>query len=249
MSQQTRQSRLRGTAARLYERGRDFIDDWHYVLTSTRHEQWLARQHELIAIGKKWVENERQSTGQYRLSQPPPAITVRTVSFQRCACRLSGFDTDHLGVSWSEALLADARAVAISYAIGDYDRQIHVFAHYSDDVGRRVELSFGNEWNIEGLMNVFVDLTLLHGGIWFDQLSIPQTEAEIAEHLQRIPDIYRCLPVVVLLPNAPCGCLANAVVDYTAGRDNDSGPNVVSQYLKCLHAFPVSIVSTQRVLR
>ena len=99
-------------------------------------------------------------------------------------------------------------AVAVSYAIGDFGRAKHTIGHSADDYERPIILEFGKEWDIPGMIDLFAKISAEKSAIWIDQLSILQdNEAEITRQLQRIPEIFSTLEVVVLIPNEPL-CLS-----------------------------------------
>lgn len=168
--------------------------------------------------------------------------------FSRCSSRGEAYSTDHLKLETFERPVEPGQAIALSYGIGDFNRQYHLFGHVSGDESEPVRLEFGGEWELEGLMNALVALSEKHGAIWLDQLSIPQDEASKDFHLQRMPQIYRMFEVVVLLPNAPCPCLEEALTAWTArrawawqeGAAADGDFNLVAVAGTCLNAFPVS---------
>jgi hypothetical protein len=176
-----------------------------------------------------------------------PDLQVLVHCFSWCCCRSEIFSADHLKVRTLNRPVEPGQAVALSYAIGDFDRQKHLFG-YVDGLESELELvrlEFGGEWEIPELMNALVTLSEKHGAIWFDQLSIPQDPASITLHLQNMPWIYRELEVVVLLPNAPCPCLADKFYSWQsdglyahAHGDGDFNTDIVAE--KCLNAFPVS---------
>jgi hypothetical protein len=93
-------------------------------------------------------------------------------------------------------------------------------------------------------MKALVELSESHGAIWMDQLSIPQDTASIAINLQNMPQIYRTLDVVVLLPDALCSCLKDVVDLYDAEHSSVMSENgsldVAAIVGVCLNAFPVS---------
>jgi hypothetical protein len=164
-------------------------------------------------------------------------------SFSWCTCRSETFSTDHIKLKTSRRSLGSGHAVALSYGIGDFDRQKHLFGHLDRLDSAWVRLEFGGEWEIQGLMNVLVALSDKHGAIWLDQLSIPQDPVSLAIHLQNMPRVYNMLEVVVLLPNAPCPCLNEALESWAADgswawKDGDFHISAVAG--ACLNAFPVS---------
>lgn len=139
--------------------------------------------------------------------------------------------------------LEPGQAVALSYGIGDFDRENHLFGHFAGLVDRHFTLTFGSEWDVELLMDALMVLSQKHDALWLDQLSIPQDETSIRSHLQNMPQIYHKLEVVILLPNAPCACLAAAFKVWKAKglyTWTDGDFNITAVASNCLNAFPVS---------
>jgi hypothetical protein len=176
-----------------------------------------------------------------------PELQVLVHCFSRCYCRSNTFSADHIKVKTLNHPVESGQAVALSYGIGDFDRQKHLFGHVDgpEPEPELVRLEFGGEWEIQGFMDALVTLSEKHGAIWFDQLSIPQDPASITLHLQNMPRIYREFEVVVLLPNAPCPCLADAFDSwqsdglYTANYLNGDF-DIYAVARRCRNAFPVS---------
>jgi hypothetical protein len=164
-----------------------------------------------------------------------------------CSCLREEFPAPHVAVrSWIQSV-ATGQAIAVSYGIGDFDRAKHIFGHVDNGLTtQQVELQFGGEWDIDQVMKALVELSESHGAIWMDQLSIPQDTASIATNLQNMPQIYRTLDVVVLLPDALYSCLKDIVDLYDAGHSDSSvtsenGSLDVSAVVGgCLNAFLVS---------
>ena len=180
-------------------------------------------------------------------SPPKPAQLVKNVpvsSFEWCDCGDTAYDVAHLRVRTAEIALQSGKAIAISYGIGDFDRNMHAFGHMEDEISRPVRLTFGAEWNITNLKTTLVKLSEQYGAIWFDQLSIPQDPDLISLHLQSMPEIYRTFEVVILWPTAPCACLKERVNAYRAGdpylTDGDGDLKQLRIWHSCLHAIPVS---------
>ena len=144
--------------------------------------------------------------------------------------------------------LESTSAVAVSYAIGDFERAKHVVGHRSDDTNNLYSLELGNEWNVPDFRKALVELSTARDGFWFDQISITQTPTEIARMLPQISRIYSTLKVVILLPNAPCLCLGAAVSAYHAGKDfvatQEYGVagdfDLFNVHERCVNACPVS---------
>lgn len=131
------------------------------------------------------------------------------------------------------------QATAISYGIGDFDRQKHLLGHFDEPTREPISLELGGEWDVEGVMKSLVALSKEHRAIWLDQLSMPQDPVSISIHLQKMPQVYREFEVVILLPNAPCPCLKDAFESWTMGGTNGDF-NLQDAETKCLNAFPVS---------
>jgi len=125
-------------------------------------------------------------------SDIPQFVKQSAVSrFSWCGCGTTIYDEAHLKIQTTNVLLEPGQAAAISYGIGDFGRQLHVFGHRESDEIEPVRLMFGGEWDISNLKSSLVNLSEQHGAIWFDQLSIPQDPALIPIHLQNVPEIYR----------------------------------------------------------
>jgi hypothetical protein len=176
-----------------------------------------------------------------------PDLQVLVHCFSWCCCRSEIFSADHIKVKTLNRPVEPGQAIALSYGIGDFDRKKHLFGHVDgpEPEPALVRLEFGGEWEIQGLMDALVTLSEDHGAIWFDQLSIPQDPASITLHLRNMPRIYREFEVVVLLPNAPCPCLADAFDSWQSDglytRDFLDGDfDIDGLAKKCLNAVPVS---------
>jgi hypothetical protein len=172
-----------------------------------------------------------------------PDLEVLVHCFSWCSCGSETYPADHLKLRTFKRSVKPRQAVALSYGMGDFDRQKHLFGHIDGRESESVILEFGGEWEIEGLMGALVALSEKHGAVWLDQLSIPQDTVSIALHLQNMPQIYRGFEVLVLLPNAPCPCLKDAFDSWTsegshAQEDGDFSRRRVAG--ECLNAFPVS---------
>ena len=167
--------------------------------------------------------------------------TIRINRFVICGCQSSRFSTKHIALETWDVELNNAKAAALSYAVGDYDRDLHIIGHYKGAPTRTVNLSLGAEWNVDDLLTSLNDLSKKYEGLWLDQLSLPKDNRVIVRYLQSMPTIYRTLDVVVLFPNAPCPCLARGV---RAGRlprwpiAFDLAKK--SKARACINAFPVS---------
>ena len=181
------------------------------------------------------------------LSIPPGYIPQVTVScFNWCGCKSEIHGEAHLSIRTSSVPIFSAgRAIAISYAIGDFDREHHVFGHYDSDATTLVCLQLGAEWSIPDFKTSLVKLSESYGHIWLDQLSVPQHPELIALYLQIIPYIYRNLEVVILWPTAPCPCLETCIQAYKNGDQKfTSAQNGDLAFLEilegCFNSMPVS---------
>lgn len=183
-------------------------------------------------------------TTQKRDTSNDLVLKVPVHHFSWCFCHDQGSGHAHLKLHTSEQNVEPGKAIALSYGMGDFDRKVHVFGHSDEPPYEPIRLTFGPEWDVPQLMSTFVFLSNAHGAIWFDQLSIPQEEAQIPIHLQNMPNIYHFFEVVILLPNAPCPCLKSAVDSWSAGEavytDNKGDFSVLKVASQCLNAFPIS---------
>lgn len=172
-------------------------------------------------------------------------LSLPVHSFSWCMCSDGEFPVHHVKVrTWIQPIIS-GQAIALTYGIGDFGREKHLFGHVDDSLSmQQVRLEFGAEWDIQQIMKALIDLSETHDAIWMDQLSIPQEPVSIAFNLQNIPQIYRTLDVVILLPDALCSCLREVVEAYDTGNSSYTNANgdldldlVVGS---CLNAFPVS---------
>ncbi|KPI38312.1 uncharacterized protein AB675_12061 [Cyphellophora attinorum] len=125
--------------------------------------------------------------------------SVPVSTFSWCECGDAQYGSKHIQVKQKHVSLHPGNAAAISYGIGDFDRFAHLFGHHEPDqdgTTQPLELTFGGEWSVADLSKAFVDLSIEHGALWFDQLSIPQDPELIPIHLQNIPNIYRAFEVI-----------------------------------------------------
>lgn len=171
-------------------------------------------------------------------------LRVLVHRFSWCSCRSETFLADHIKLESFMRPLEPGQAVALSYGIGDFDREKHVFGHVSGLESEPVRLEFGAEWEISDLMNALAALSEKHCAIWFDQLSIPQDPTSIAIHLQNMPQVYRTLEVVILLPNAPCPCLKEALHSWATDglwtSPDDGDFHIHEVVSRCVNAVPIS---------
>lgn len=141
-------------------------------------------------------------------------FTIRVSHLELCvspACPFESPAHQHLVVRTQTVQLAQEAAVAISYAWGKFNRQKRVIGHHPD--GSPVEMVLGVEWEgpdfVTALHNICEETSR---PCWIDQLSIMQNDDEdVKKTLARIPDVYRTLHVVALLPGPMCECKAERV--------------------------------------
>lgn len=173
-----------------------------------------------------------------------PDLKVRLHHFSWCLCGNDSFPAEHVKLETMKRPLKPGHAIALSYAIGDFDREENVFGHRGDPDLQSSRLEFGGEWEIRALMKALVDLSEAHGAIWIDQLSITQDSASITIHQQAMPRIYCTLEVQILLPNAPCLCLQEALHSYDLGdvqyADDDGEFDTLHVWDWCLNAFTIT---------
>jgi hypothetical protein len=182
-----------------------------------------------------------------------PGLEVLVHRFSWCSCGSESHSANHIKLETFKRPVKPGQAVALSYGIGDFDRQKHLFGHVDGLESELVRLEFGGEWDIERLTGALVALSGKHGAVWLDQLSIPQDPASITLHLQNMPQIYCGFAIVVLLPNGPCRCLQDAFNSWNAEVLQDlrhpAGPqgspaledfDIRRITSKCFNAFPVS---------
>jgi len=172
-----------------------------------------------------------------------PDLEVLVHRFSWCFCGSEIHSAGHIKLRTFKRPVKSGKAVALSYGLGDFDRQKHIFGHVDGLESELVTLEFGGEWEIEGLASAMVALSKKHGAVWLDQLSIPQDQASIKLHLPDMPRIYSSFEVVILLPNSPCSCLKDAFDSWnsTGSQSRSDGDfHIDGTSAKCLNAFPVS---------
>jgi hypothetical protein len=140
-----------------------------------------------------------------------PDLQLLVHCFSWCCCRSEIFSADHIKVKTLNSPVEPGQAIALSYGIGDFGREKHLFGHVDrpEPEPALVRLEFGGEWEIQGLMNALVTLSEKHGAIWFDQLSIPQDPASITlyRHFRTARLRKRTYSSGVLWPPEPMGLL------------------------------------------
>lgn len=70
------------------------------------------------------------------------------------------------------------------------------------------------EWDVNNMMFRLVEISQAGKWCWIDQVCNEQEEDEIRKTLEKIPTIYRTLPVIALLPGSLCKCLTTAYPGY-----------------------------------
>ncbi|KAF3222551.1 hypothetical protein TWF679_006021 [Orbilia oligospora] len=138
----------------------------------------------------------------------------------------------HVAVSWTKVQINEIDGTAISYTWGDFDRENLIIGHWEEDPMRAVAMNLGTEWDVEDLIDRLVEISAVKGNLWMDQLCAPQREDYAKEILPKIPDIFRSMEVVVLMPGARCTCLEKVVDKLKGGA---KAGDVVEKWLgtKC----------------
>jgi hypothetical protein len=95
-----------------------------------------------------------------------PVLSLPVHHFAWCRCSDDRFAAEHVRIQTFERPVQSGQAVAVSYGIGDFDRLPRSFGHNDALQKQPVELVFGGEWDIHGLMEAFVALSDNHGAIW-----------------------------------------------------------------------------------
>ena len=122
-------------------------------------------------------------------------------------------DRNHLLIESATIELQNVNARAVSYIWGIWHREKRCIGHFSN--GELVTMELGVDWDLDGFISSLHQLChdLDSSGndytrpLWIDQLSIKQSsEEEIRETIANIPDIYRTLEVVMLMPGGHCCC-------------------------------------------
>lgn len=164
----------------------------------------------------------------------------RVSKFAFCHWGNSAYRDKHLAVRTFTIQLQSDTAAAISYGIGDFDRRSVLVGHRENNPAEAVRVTLGGEWIGADFVAALVMLSDRRDGLWFDQLSIPQTPEEIVRHLQNVPDIYATLEVVILLPHSPCPCLEEAMRSFGAGGTSDDTKFDLFRHvvLQCPIAWP-----------
>jgi hypothetical protein len=152
-----------------------------------------------------------------RFDHPLDRNFLRIAKLQWChdlACNIAGHLSLHVKVEYDIVKIANSSAIAISYTWGSFDRADVIIGH--DAAGNVIRVNLGSEWEVQETINTLVELCLdngerqgpQHAAVWMDQLCTKQDDAnDIRETLASIPDIYRALEVVILMPGSRCRCL------------------------------------------
>jgi hypothetical protein len=199
---------------------------------------------EFVDLPEETMSQPFLSTSCITAAPQAQVLNVLVHSFSWCFCGHIDFPVHHIKVkTWMQPVVT-GQAVALTYGIGDFDRNKHIFGHVENVPAVQVKLVFGSEWDIQQIMTALVELSETHSAIWMDQLSIPQDAVSIAVNLQNMPQIYRTFDVVVLLPDALCSCLKEITDLYETGHpplaDKNGDLNISLVVSVCLNAFPVS---------
>jgi hypothetical protein len=160
--------------------------------------------------------------------------------FSWCNCNDESYPRRHLKISMKKVRLGQGKAAAISYAVGDFDRRLHVFGHTNDPLSTAIELTFGGEWEVFDLQASLVKLSDKYGSLWLDQLSISPIAPSIAAELESIPVIYSTFEVVIMLPTAPCPCLKVALRACQGQIDQGENLDITDIPDACFNASPIS---------
>lgn len=170
-----------------------------------------------------------------------PPFLARIAKLQLCCdtdCPFSLVLAYHLKIDYDYINLADSRALAVSYTWGEFDREEWVIGHDADGV---VSMTLGSEWNIEDTIGTLARLCnengeekgMEHAGLWVDQLCINQEdEDDIRATLANIPDVYRALEVVLLMPGGICSCARDVYKKLIAmHQDEDDTDDYIAKVL------------------
>lgn len=140
--------------------------------------------------------------------------TTQLAKFSYCSCpSLSGW---HVAITRCDIDIRDAEnyAVAISYIWGEFKRKKHRIGHIASNTNLHMYMELGMEWDVNNMMSRLVEICQTGKWCWIDQVCSGQGDREICKTLEKIPVIYRTLPVIALLPGSLCKCLTTAYPDY-----------------------------------
>lgn len=138
-------------------------------------------------------------------------LKIRVAHFELCTATTCSFKTSslqHLVIHTQTVDLEEKNAVAISYGWGATQRRRRSIGHHATDEALPVEMCLGGEWEEPDFVIALHSICAETGQpCWIDQISLVQTDDDaIRVALARIPEIYRTLHVVALLPGAICEC-------------------------------------------
>ena len=141
------------------------------------------------------------------IAHPIPSSEDYVLAAKCTLCRCSSGRGPHLSIDLQRVKLDRENAIAISYTWGEFDRRDVYIGHTDLNPDKRMFINLGQEWSIPELWSRLDELSREHNAIWIDQLCVPQTKGEVRDVLAKIPDIYRTLDVVAVLPGPPpCKC-------------------------------------------
>jgi hypothetical protein len=148
-----------------------------------------------------------------------PVITV--ASFKLCQCTEFKGTNRHFAATKSQVELAAAKAVAISYTWGEFDRRPCRLGHLDDKIELPLSFQLGAEWALDSFVDRLVQISSTHRGVWIDQACLPQdvSDEEWAGVLMTIPLVFKTLPVVALFPGRLCKCLSAVWQRYRKAVD------------------------------
>lgn len=180
---------------------RDAVADaWHIQTTRTRIDTACSRC-SAPTTHLDFQKSNRQTLSPYVELVPtdslPQNMEITIVMFSRCVGEPPFHFAEHLLVTKKMFNLESKKAIAVSYAIGDFGRKKHTFGHLDDASETIVKLEFSGEWYIEWLQETLVQLSVAHGAIWMDQLSLTQDTVQLSAALQSLKKIYGTLEVVI----------------------------------------------------
>lgn len=186
--------------------------------TSDAHGQHEQSTSSMMGTSSNTPDIEAHAERKARPTVPTSSLvgvaTTQLVKFSYCSCpALSGW---HVAVTRLDFDIRDAKnyAVAISYIWGEFERKEHNVGHIAGNTDLHVYLELGIEWDVNNMMSRLVEISQTGKWCWIDQVCNAQKEDEIRKTLEKIPTIYRTLPVIALLPGSLCKCLTTAYPDH-----------------------------------
>lgn len=207
--------------AATYMMGRAAQELEQYRLSTTQHPL------EGATLSQQQVDNGRLQT-----------FFIATASYCSCddpVCLVSPVQP-HLVIHYVHVPIKHARGAAISYTWGEFERRQFTIGHTKSFCP--VSVNLGREWHIGHLLRCLVELSKMHDGVWMDPLCMPQGQAVIKATLAIIPDIYRNLHVIVVMPGAVCNCLetiTNRALELHDTGSSDGDVLSVYRSLRCLN--------------